>query len=89
MLAGVADLLRKYPEARLEIRGHTDSSGRAESNMRLSMERARSCANFIADTGIDITRIVAYGYGESEPMVSNDTADGRRTNRRVEFELKF
>jgi outer membrane protein OmpA-like peptidoglycan-associated protein len=57
--------------------------------MRLSMLRARACASFIADSGIDITRIVAYGYGESQPLVSNDTPDGRRTNRRVEFELKF
>ncbi len=89
ILQEVAGLLRKYPEARLEIRGHTDSSGPAARNMELSMQRARSAANYISQQGIDITRLVAYGYGESQPIASNNTRDGKRTNRRVEFELKF
>jgi len=81
--------MNKYPAAVLEISGHTDSSGSAERNMDLSMRRARACAAFIASEGITIDRLFAYGYGESQPVTDNSTNEGRRINRRVEFNLKF
>ena len=89
ILRGIADLMKKYPNSFLEISGHTDSSGDARRNMNLSMQRARACATFIASEGITVDRLFAYGYGESQPITSNSTSDGRRINRRVEFELKF
>ena len=89
ILIEVAGVLKRYPGAVLEIRGHTDSSGPAAANMQLSMERARASASFISNQGIDITRLVSYGFGETQPIGRNDTAAGRRSNRRVEFDLKF
>ena len=89
ILREIAALLKKYPDSFLEISGHTDSSGSARRNMDLSMQRARACASFIASEGITLDRLFAYGYGESQPVTSNDTLQGRRINRRVEFELKF
>lgn len=89
ILREIADLMKKYPDSLLEISGHTDSSGNARRNMDLSMQRARACATFIASEGIAVDRLFAYGYGESQPITSNNTSDGRRINRRVEFELKF
>ena len=89
VLRAVADLLKKYPESNLEIRGHTDSSGNAENNMELSVQRARACASFIAAQGINADRLQAFGYGDLEPVADNNTPIGRERNRRVEFELKF
>lgn len=87
LLTDVAGLLQKYPTATLEIRGHTDASGVADNNMQLSMARARSAAAYIVSVGIDVSRLRAFGYGESQPIADNNSPEGRRTNRRVEFEL--
>ncbi len=87
LLRTVADLMKKYPDSFLEIRGHTDSSGNSQTNMDLSMQRARSCASFIAAQGISLDRLKAYGYGDSLPIADNSTRAGREQNRRVEFEL--
>ena len=89
LLTNVAGLLRKYPTAVLEIRGHTDASGVADNNMQLSMARARSAAAYIVSTGIDVNRIHAFGFGESQPIADNSSKAGRQINRRVEFELLF
>ena len=79
--------MKKYPDSVLEIRGHTDSSGNAEKNLQLSLERARACATFIASQGISSDRLQAYGLGDREPLVDNSTPFGRERNRRVEFVL--
>jgi outer membrane protein OmpA-like peptidoglycan-associated protein len=89
ILNDVAALMQKYPTAYLEISGHTDSSGSAPRNMDLSMQRARACAEYIAAQGVTVDRLFAYGFGESQPITSNETRDGRRLNRRVEFSIKF
>jgi outer membrane protein OmpA-like peptidoglycan-associated protein len=89
LLTAVAGLMQKYPAAILEIRGHTDASGVADKNMQLSMARARSAAAFIVSVGIDVNRIRAFGFGESQPVADNNSVEGRRLNRRVEFELLF
>jgi outer membrane protein OmpA-like peptidoglycan-associated protein len=89
ILSEIAALMKKYPDAYLEISGHTDSSGSARRNMDLSMQRARACAAYIASEGITLDRLFAYGYGESQPVTDNATPAGRRQNRRVEFNLKF
>lgn len=89
ILNDVAALMQKYPTAYLEISGHTDSSGSAPRNMDLSMQRARACAEYIAAQGVTVDRLFAYGFGESQPITSNETREGRRLNRRVEFSIKF
>ena len=88
VLRTVAELMQTYPDTKLEIRGHTDSSGNPDANIRLSLQRARSCATFIASLGINNDRLEAYGLGATEPLADNGTAFGRERNRRVEFVLK-
>jgi len=88
ILRTVAELLQRYPDSTMEIRGHTDSSGNPDKNMELSMQRARACAQFIASQGINADRLKAYGYGDSQPVAENNTSAGREANRRVEFELR-
>jgi outer membrane protein OmpA-like peptidoglycan-associated protein len=74
-----------YPEARIEIRGHTDSQGPANFNLELSQRRAEAVRQYLIKGGIDPSRVTAVGVGEEEPMASNQTPDGRALNRRIEF----
>jgi outer membrane protein OmpA-like peptidoglycan-associated protein len=86
VLDQVADILEDNPGIRLvEIQGHTDSRGNASKNLRLSQRRADTVRTHLIDRGIDGGRLVAKGYGEGKPVEENDTARGRRKNRRVEF----
>lgn len=79
--------LAKYGGTRTMIVGHTDSQGSTEHNADLSERRARSAADFLAAEGIDRSRLGTAGRGETEPIAGNDTADGRRRNRRVEVAI--
>ncbi len=81
-------LLTDVPSMKIEIGGHTDSKGSDEYNMKLSASRAESVANYLATHGIDKGRLTSKGYGETIPMATNDTEDGRQLNRRTEFEIK-
>jgi outer membrane protein OmpA-like peptidoglycan-associated protein len=82
----VAEALQQQKaEAPIVIEGHTDSRGGTEMNERLSQERAQAVATYLASRGLDAARIQAVGRGESEPIASNDTTDGRASNRRVEI----
>lgn len=78
------ETLLAHPQATIEIVGHTDSSGSAKYNMTLSEKRAEAVANFFIENGVDASRITASGEGESNPVASNDTPEGRSLNRRVE-----
>lgn len=73
------------PPMRIEIRGYTDSRGSARSNLVLSQRRAEAVKRFLVNFGIGAHRIVALGLGESKPIASNDTPEGRAKNRRIEF----
>ena len=85
----VADFMNEYPETNVEIAGHSDSVGDAEYNRFLSERRAQSVANRLTSVlGIDPDRVTAVGYGEAEPIASNDTAAGRAQNRRVEARIQ-
>lgn len=81
------DLLAKYPSTRIEIGGHTDSHGDDNYNQKLSQDRAQSVVSYLISKGIDKSRLEAKGYGEKEPIDTNDTDDGRQNNRRVEFKV--
>ncbi|MEN6463917.1 MAG: OmpA family protein [Syntrophaceae bacterium] len=81
----VADFMKRYPEIKVAIEGHTDSSGKTSLNTTLSRERAEAVMNELIETyGIDSSRIKAVGYGPRRPIASNSTEKGRERNRRVE-----
>lgn len=84
-LEDLYDFLSENPNVRIKIIGHTDSVGSIESNQRLSEGRAKSVTNEMVKRGIDPNRIEYEGKGESEPVDTNDTEEGRANNRRVEF----
>jgi outer membrane protein OmpA-like peptidoglycan-associated protein len=67
--------------------GHTDAQGAAEYNQGLSERRAESATNYLAERGIDSGRLTSVGRGETEPVASNETAEGRQQNRRVEVAI--
>ncbi|CAM3412175.1 OmpA family protein [Halomonas lysinitropha] len=85
ILTGVAQKLRANENVRVRIEGHTDSRGSESYNQDLSQRRADSVADFLASQGVDHERMRTVGYGESQPVASNDTDAGRAENRRVEL----
>lgn len=87
VLNEIIAILSKHPNSRFMIEGHTDSSGSATFNQRLSESRALSVKNFLASHGVSGYRLTSSGYGESRPVASNATKEGRRQNRRVEINL--
>ena len=80
----IAAVLTQYPQHQILVEGHTDATGSDESNLRLSQERASSVRSALIAGGVDASKITAEGFGESRPVASNDTAEGRQQNRRVE-----
>jgi outer membrane protein OmpA-like peptidoglycan-associated protein/opacity protein-like surface antigen len=85
VLDDVAESLQAWPDVRVEVGGHTDSTGSAEFNRELSRQRAESVRQFLIDRGVDGDRITAIGYGEDQPVADNSTPIGRAANRRVEL----
>jgi arylsulfatase len=85
LLDDVATTLKHFPEWRLRITGHTDSTGDAAYNEELSMNRANAIKQALADRGIDAARLETLGMGEKQPVASNDTPEGQALNRRVEL----
>lgn len=81
------NLLALKPEIKVQISGHTDNVGNDEKNQNLSEERALAVKEELIKRGISEERIKAKGFGESEPIADNNTADGRAKNRRVEFQI--
>ena len=86
-LEQVLHVLRRHPEVRIQVGGHTDSRGSARHNLRLSTQRARAVAQWLADHGVDPARLDAEGFGETQPVADNQTAEGREQNRRIEFRV--
>jgi outer membrane protein OmpA-like peptidoglycan-associated protein len=87
VLDQIVTILNRYPNYRVSIAGHTDSVGSSDRNLVLSEERAKSCYNYLLSQGFDLNRMSFIGYGETQPISSNSTREGRRLNRRVEFNL--
>lgn len=86
-LDGVALVLKEYDKTVIEVAGHTDSSGSDQYNQALSERRAQSVAGYLASHGVKQQRLITVGAGESHPVASNDTEQGRATNRRVELTI--
>ena len=84
-LQDLYDMLNENPDIRIRITGHTDNVGSEKANQKLSEGRAKSVRNDLIKRGIDGKRIEAEGKGESQPIDTNDTEEGRQNNRRVEF----
>jgi outer membrane protein OmpA-like peptidoglycan-associated protein len=85
ILDDVANILAEHPEFDASIEGHTDSVGNDELNFELSQQRAQSVLNYLANKGIQTERLNATGFGESLPIATNDSTEGRAFNRRIEF----
>jgi outer membrane protein OmpA-like peptidoglycan-associated protein len=84
-LAKISGVLLAHPGLMLQIEGHTDSVGGDEFNQQLSERRADSVRDFLAEQGVPASSITAKGFGKTQPVASNDTAEGRQRNRRVEL----
>ncbi|MFA0654326.1 OmpA family protein [Vibrio sp. 10N.222.49.C12] len=83
-LQPLVEVLKAHPQSTIVVVGHTDSTGAAEYNMMISKKRAAAVAAHIEEQGIEAERITATGEGEENPVASNDTAEGRAQNRRVD-----
>jgi outer membrane protein OmpA-like peptidoglycan-associated protein len=86
-LKNLARILNKYEDTNILLEGHTDSDGSEEYNLQLSRSRANSVANYLQSLNVDPTRFTIMGYGESQPIASNETVEGKQMNRRVEVAI--
>lgn len=86
-LTRIGDILKKYPEDRITIEGHTDSRGTQPYNESLSMRRADAVSRVLKGRGVEERQMVVLGQGETQPVAPNTTEDGRSANRRVELHI--
>ncbi len=87
-LARVARVVNQYPQTTLSVAGHTDSTGRADYNQKLSERRAEAVKNILVGQGVAAARIATIGYGADKPIGDNHTESGRAMNRRVNIYIK-
>jgi OmpA-OmpF porin, OOP family len=87
ILQSVADIANRCPAVRIQVTGHTDSVGGKEANRQLSEQRARSVVAFLGQRGVAAARVESAGYGDSRPIVPNDSETNRAKNRRIEFRV--
>ena len=83
----VVKLLQQNPKLKIELSGHTDSKGDDKYNQILSQKRAEAVVNYLVKNGITTIRLIAKGYGETQPVKPNDTDENRAQNRRTELEI--
>jgi outer membrane protein OmpA-like peptidoglycan-associated protein len=86
-LNNVAAILKAYPNAKIRLGGYTDNTGDADTNRKLSQERANSVMAELTKRGIDPSRLSATGYGEENPVADNSTEEGRQKNRRISIRV--
>jgi outer membrane protein OmpA-like peptidoglycan-associated protein len=86
-LDNVVLLMQSTPGLRIEISGHTDNVGSAKTNQKLSEDRSKAVVDYLVSRGVELARLEYKGYGFSQPVASNSTAEGRSQNRRVEFKI--
>ena len=87
ILNQIAGVLIANPTYIVEVRGHTDNSGKREKNVKLSEDRAKSVRQWLVDHGIAATRMTTKGFGPDSPVAPNDTPENKQKNRRIEFAL--
>ncbi|MBK7873276.1 MAG: OmpA family protein [Saprospiraceae bacterium] len=87
VLNQIVDILKRYPDYKMRIGGHTDSVGSSSTNQTLSEARAKACYDYLISKGIEASRLSFTGYGETKPIADNRYKDGRDKNRRVEFDI--
>jgi outer membrane protein OmpA-like peptidoglycan-associated protein len=87
-LTELASALNDNLEYKIDIVGHTDNKGTNEANLTLSRNRAKAVKDYLISEKVSESRITSYGLGESSPIATNDTLEGRTKNRRVEFKLE-
>ena len=80
---------KKSPDAQIEVRGYTDSTGSERGNLNLSQQRAETVAKALQERGIPANHMSVAGYGHAKPLASNQTPEGRQKNRRVEIEFPY
>ncbi|MCO4815294.1 MAG: OmpA family protein, partial [Flavobacteriales bacterium] len=80
-------LMNDVPTLKIELGGHTDSQGATAYNQSLSERRAKAVVDYLTKAGISGARLVSAGYGEDEPIATNETKAGRQLNRRTEFKV--
>ncbi|HNS42502.1 MAG TPA: OmpA family protein, partial [Taishania sp.] len=85
----LAGVLVKKPEWKLQIAGHTDNVGNAQSNLILSKKRAEAVKNYLSSKGVDASRFSVLYFGQTMPIADNNTPEGRQKNRRVEMSIIF
>lgn len=88
-LNGLGNVLTTHEELKLSLEGHTDDVGDDDANLELSKNRAAAVKQYLIRAGVKGTRMTSEGYGETKPVDSNDTPDGRKHNRRVEMNIKY
>ena len=86
-LQKLATFLKSNGQLKVEIQGHTDSSGNPTSNLELSKNRAKSVVDYLTSNGISISRLSSEGFGDTHPIATNDTPEGRRQNRRTTIKI--
>jgi outer membrane protein OmpA-like peptidoglycan-associated protein len=86
-IARFAGVLNRYPESRIQVIGYTDNHGSDDMNYKLSRDRADAVATILRDNGVASARLSTGGEGESRPLATNDTPEGRAANRRVEIHV--
>jgi outer membrane protein OmpA-like peptidoglycan-associated protein len=86
-LSELAGILKKYEDTNILLDGHTDSTGSEEYNLELSRKRAQAVGDYLATQNVSSSRFTITGHGESQPIASNDTVEGRAQNRRVEVAI--
>jgi len=87
VLDDIANVLVKYPDTHIEVQGHTDNVGNDANNLRLSELRAQSVVSALSSKGVASNRMKATGFGETMPIATNNTPQGREANRRVEIKI--
>ena len=87
VLNDVARVLNQYEKTTMIVEGHTDSTGSAEYNQQLSLNRANAVRNHLVGSAVDSRRVTTMGFGETQPVATNETETGRQLNRRVELRI--
>lgn len=88
LLDEIVQVIKDNPQVRkIQVEGHASADGDDAYNMKLSDSRAKSVRKYLVDKGVEADRLVAKGFGETKPIASNDTDDGKEKNRRVEFNI--